>query len=847
MFKYSIDETELLLNSSKTKGLNHKQAKERLSRDGENILIQAKSISFFQLFIEQCKDPMVFILFLGAVLSLVMKEIIDAFIILLVVFMNALIGSMQVLKSEKALQALKDMIKPTCKVIRNGKLELIETKNLVVGDLVEIEAGDHVPCDIRLIQTSHLCADESLLTGESEPSEKNEYFIGTESTLINEQKNMIFMSTYITSGRARGFCVATSMNSEVGKIAALLDHEQQEMTPLQIKMAALGKYLGYLAIFICLIMFIVGVRQGRSILEMLLLAISLAVAAIPEGLLAVVTIVQSFGVRLMATKQAIVRKLHALDSLGCVSVICSDKTGTLTQNKMKVVSTYSNFKFDQIDRKMIQAMGLCHNVSLEKIELAGSASEKALVEYAMTYQNIAELMCEYIKIDEIGFDSIRKKMTTIHQHHHQKIAYTKGSLDSILPYCTSIYHDNKEIPLNDYEQKCIRQAASIMEKQALRVFAFSMKQHTTGSSEQNQIFIGLAGLMDPLKQEAFEALQICQKAHIDVVMITGDSIQTAYAIGRQLGLVVQSEDVIGGIQLDQYNEAELVNLIKKTKIYARVTPAHKVKIIQAYKKNNHIVAMSGDGVNDAPALKCADIGVAMGSGSNVAQNASDIILLDNNLLTLVKAIESGRNIYLKIQKSIYYLLSCNIGEVMTLFLGILLNMPAPLKAIQILWINLITDALPALALGVEPDDPSIMNQKPRNKKEGLFAHGGISFILCNGAYIGTVSLVAYKIGYSDSYIKATTMAFMVLSLSQMFHALNCRNITKSLFYNHLLSNLWLLLVVGSGILLQIMVCHIPLLQNLLKTTSLSLMEWFIVFGLAISIVIINEISKMFNE
>lgn len=847
MVKYSINETELLLNTSKTKGLSAKQASERLKRDGENIFVEAEKPSYMKLFIEQCKDPMVAILAAGAFLSLLMREVMDAFIILIVVIINALIGSMQVMKSEKALLALKNMMKPTCKVIRNGQMDLMECRKVVVGDLIELEAGDCVPCDMRLIYTSHLTVDESLLTGESEAVEKNEYYLGKENELISEQKNMVFMSTYIISGRARGFCVSCGMNSEVGKIAQMLDDGFHEMTPLQIRMTQLSKSLGVMAITICIIMFIVGIKQGRSTFEMLLLAISLAVAAIPEGLLAVVTIVQSFGVKAMSAHKAIVRKLHALDSLGCVSVICSDKTGTLTQNKMKVVSTYATHHFDTDCPELIQAMGLCHNVTLDQIQLAGSASEQALVAYAMKKIDVAGLLCDYLRIDEIAFDSLRKKMSTIHQHQEEKIVVTKGSLEAILPSCSQVLTDQGIININDYERNRIRQAALMMESQALRVFAYATKKLIRGAAEQELIFLGLAGLMDPPKPEAQQAITQCLQAHIDVLMITGDSPQTAYAIGKQLNLVHEMKEVISGSQLDQMNDDQLQLAVKKTKIFARVTPAHKVQIVTALKKQGYVAAMTGDGVNDAPALKVADVGVAMGSGSDVAQSASDIVLLDNNLSTLVKAVESGRNIYLKIQKSVFYLLSCNLGEVMTLFLGILMNLSVPLRAIQILWINLITDALPALALGVEPDDPSLMQVKPRNKTESLFSHGGLGFILCNGAFIGTISLVAYKTGSTDSLIKGQTMAFMVLSLSQMFHALNCRQINRSIFYNDFFSNLWLLLVVSGGIILQIMVCHLPVFQNLLKTEALSLMEWSIVFGLASSILVINEISKLFNR
>ena len=842
-------------NTDIHQGLNQFEADKRLLRDGLNELVEEKKKPITSVFFEQFKDPMVLILIIGAALSVFLGEKMDALIILFVITMNAVIGTTQVIKSEKALEALKHLIHPTCKVLRDGKIKEINSNECVVGDILEFAAGDCIPCDVRLIETTRLKIDESLLTGESEPSQKNEQLVFDREKAVADQINMAFMSTYVSSGRGRGIAVACGMKSEVGKIANLLNQEKEEMTPLQRRMGEMGKLLGFFSILLCVIMFIIAMIQGKAFFDMLLIAISLAVAAIPEGLPAVVTIVQAMGVTAMSNQYAIVRKLHAVETLGSVSVICSDKTGTLTQNKMHVVSTYCNHEFDtSISKEFLDVCILCNHVSSDGEKMVGDPSEKALVEFALDQGiNKRNIECEYIKIDEVPFDSMRKKMSTVHQIDQDMVVLSKGAPDHILEQCNHILKHGKIMPLSSYEKQRINEANKKMAKDALRVLALAIKRgkHLSEESyEKDSIFIGLAGLIDPPKEEAKNAIERCNIAGIRTVMITGDSPITAFAIAKQLNLASREEEVMSGDEIDACSDQRLIERCKSVKVFARVSPLHKVRLVESFKSHGHIVAMSGDGVNDAPALKTADIGIAMGKGgSDVCKSAADILLVDDNFATIVNAIEAGRNIYLKIQKAVFYLLSCNLGEIMTLFLAVVLlphGIP-PLCAIQILWVNLVTDAFPALALGVEPDDPHVMNNKPRHPKESLFAHGGYSFIICNGLLIGTLSLVAFKYGLQFSDNVAQTMSFMVLSMSQLFHSLNCRSQNESIFNIGFFKNKWLLLTAVFGILLQVSVCHLPLLNSILKTTPLSFIQWGLIFALSSSTIIVNEISKWFAK
>jgi len=842
------------LNSDPNKGLSNQEVMIRRSQYGKNELKKQNKKSVFGLFLEQFKDPMVVILIVGALVSIFLQEIIDACIILFVIVMNAVIGVIQEFKAEKAIDALEKLASPKAFVVRGGYSKEVDASQLVVGDIVDLEVGRYIPADMRLIASRNLKVEESTLTGESEAVEKDASLVYREEVPIADQKNMVFMSTYVTYGKARGIVVRTGMNSEVGKIAAMLSETKEEMTPLQVRLAHLSKVLGIICLSVCIAMFAVALWQGRNLFDMLLLSISLAVAAIPEGLPAVVTIVLAMGVQVMSKNNAIVRKLHAVETLGSVSVICSDKTGTLTQNKMHVVKCWNNGEYDHPDKELLSGIALCNNTILQANEVLGEPTETALVEYALAHGlDKNDLESRYIRLNEIPFDSQRKKMTTVHQSGSAYYAYSKGALECILKSCTYVKMGTQIIKMSSYEKNRIQDAARKMSASALRVLAVSyrkIKDPYQGALESDMTFVGLVGLMDPPREEVKEAIATCTDAGIDVAMITGDHPLTALAIARQLGIAKDEQEVMSGRELDEISDEQLMEKVKKTRVFARVTPEHKVRIVTAFKRLDQVVAMSGDGVNDAPSLKNADIGIAMGkSGTDVCKQASDMILADDNFATIVKAVEEGRNIYANIQKAVLYLLSCNLGEIMSLFLAIVLmpHVVSTLSAIQILWVNLVTDALPALALGVDPKDQFIMKEKPRDAKESLFAHGGMMFTVCNGMLIGTITLVAFRYGLNTSEAMAQTMAFMVLSISQLFHALNLRSRTHSIFQVGICKNKWLILTIICSIVLQIMVSELPLFQLLLKTVPLSLSSWCIVFALSVCVIVINELSKWFAK
>lgn len=831
-------------------GLSDTDVNQRQSEFGKNELIKQKKNTLLHMFLEQFQDPMVIILIIGAIVSIFLKEFIDATIILFVIVMNAIIGVIQEFKAEKAIEALEKLSSPKAYVIRNGFLKEIESAQLVPGDIVELEAGRFIPADIRLLSSASLKVEESTLTGESEAVEKDALALYEEEVSISDQKNMVFMSTYVTYGKAKGVVVRTGMKTEVGRIAQMLDETQEDMTPLQVRLAHLSKILGIISVTVCIAMFLVAILQGRNLFDMLLLSISLAVAAIPEGLPAVVTIVLALGVQVMSKNNAIVRKLHAVETLGSVSVICSDKTGTLTQNKMHVVHSYGNHTFDAPSDDLLRGFALCNDASFHDGVLMGEATETALLEFSREHE-VYKDKCDltYVRVNEIPFDSNRKCMTTVHQKNQEFIVYTKGAMEKILTLCTSVMIDHRVIPLTDYERKRILEATRKMSLQALRVLGLAtkkIKDPYSGNLESEMTFVGCVGLIDPPREEVKDSIALCHKAGIRVIMITGDHPLTAYAIAKQLNIATLENQVLTGQQLDEMTEDELFKNISKYRVFARVTPQHKVQIVNAFKKHKLVVAMSGDGVNDAPSLKNADIGIAMGkNGTDVCKQASDMILADDNFATIVKAVEEGRNIYLNIQKSVLYLLSCNLGEIMSLFLAIVLmpHVVSTLSAIQILWVNLVTDAFPALALGVDPKDQFIMQEKPRSSKESLFAHGGMVFTILNGMLIGTITLVAFRYGLETSPQKAQTMAFMVLSISQLFHALNLRSRTHSIFTVGVFKNKWLILTLVFGIVLQVLVTQLPFFHMILKTVSLDLLSWGIVLGLSFSVIVVNEASK----
>ncbi len=799
-YRKTIQEIETACQSDLHKGLSEEEAQRRQKEQGKNILNKKKKVTLLQMFLEQFQDPMVIILIIGAIVSIFLKEYMDACIILVVIVLNAIIGVIQEFKAEKAIDALEKLSEPKAYVLRDGYLKEINSEDLVVGDIVELEAGRYIPADMRLLTSTNLKVEESTLTGESEAIEKQADIVYPDEMHIADQRNMVFMSTYVTYGKAQGMVVRCGMDSEVGKIARMLDETKEDMTPLQQRLAHLSKILGMLSLGVCAAMFVVAILQGRNLFDMLLLSISLAVAAIPEGLPAVVTIVLALGVQVMSKQNAIVRKLHAVETLGSVSVICSDKTGTLTQNKMHVVSSYANGMLQEVNDELLKGMVLCNDASISQNEVLGEPTETALLCFGEKQGfHKKDLDMKYVRVNEIPFDSNRKRMTTIHQHEREVVAYTKGALEKILAMCTSVWQDGKAVRMSNYEKQRILEASRQVSEDAQRVLALArktLKSPYEDDVENKMCFIGFVGLMDPPREEVKDAIARCYKAGIRVAMITGDHPLTALAIARRLGIAKQETEVITGNQLDAMSDEELCASVKGYRVFARVTPQHKVRIVQAFKQNDMVVAMGGDGVNDAPSLKQADIGIAMGQGgTDVCKQASDMILADDNFATIVKAVEEGRGIYENIQKAILYLLSCNLGEIMSLFLAILCmpHVVSTLSAIQILWVNLITDAFPALALGVDPMEWDIMEQQPRNAKESLFAHGGWMFTILNGMFIGTITLVAFRYGLNSSPAKAQTMAFMVLSLSQLFHAFNLRSRTHSIFAVGLFKNKWLIL------------------------------------------------------
>ncbi len=839
-------------------GLDESRVDLHRSKYGINALEKGHKKTLWEMLYEQLKEPMVIVLFVAAAISVILKEPLDASIILLVVVINAVIGVAQESKAERALEALEKLSSPHAVVLRGGHIREIDASDLVVGDIVMLESGRQIPADLRLLETHTLKVDESALTGESVPVDKDaELVLHDANVAVGDRKNMAYMSTFVTYGRGSGIVVAVGMQTEIGKIATLMKEAKEELTPLQKNLASLSKLLGLICITICVLLFGISLIQKREIMEMLLTAISLAVAAIPEGLAAVVTIVLAMGVQRMSKKNAIIRKLHAVETLGCISVICSDKTGTLTQNKMTVVNIYENHQFvgeqGKASKLLIDGFLLCNDTVEEEGQLLGDPTETALVAYGHRLQcKKTELDMKYPRLGEIPFDSARKRMSTFHQYDKEKIIFVKGALDVLLPLCTKIRCKEAVMALTEDHRRKIQEASSSMAKAAQRVLALAYKPaaQLKQDAEEQLIFIGMAAMIDPPRLEVKPAIQQCIRSGIRPVMITGDHPDTAIAIGKQLGLISNDSECAIGTQIQGWTDSQLEHAVNKYSVFARVSPSHKVRLVQAFKANGHIVAMTGDGVNDAPSLKKADIGVSMGiSGTDVCKQASDMILTDDNFASIVSAIEEGRNIYKNIAKTVLFLLSCNLGEVTTLFLSILFlpTMPSPLLPIQILWVNLVTDAFPALALGVDPKEPRSMEEPPRNPKESLFAHGGWWFLGFNGLLIGTISLVAYRIGLQYDIATGHTMSFMVLSISQLFHALNLRSRTTSIFRLGLFSNPYLILTLLVGIVIQFMVAQVSLFHTILKTASLNVMQWGIVFSLSLLVIVTNEISKLLGK
>ncbi|KEH93776.1 calcium-translocating P-type ATPase, PMCA-type [Clostridium botulinum] len=865
-FNKNIEETLKELNTNMDTGLTSDEVKNRQEKYGLNKLATEKKATIFKLILSQLNDAMIYILIGAAILSAIVGEISDSIIIAIVIILNAVIGVIQESKAEKSLEALKSLSTPKAIVKRDGILKEIPSEEIVPGDIIIIDAGRYIPCDIRLIETANLQIEESALTGESVPVSKDATItLENEDTPLGDKKNMAFMSTLASYGRGVGIAVATGMDTEIGKIASLLKNNEKELTPLQKKLEFLGKTLGIAAVLIAVLIFIIGYFQKRELLELFLTAISLAVAAIPEGLPAIVTIVLAIGVQKMIKKNAIIRKLPAVETLGSVNIVCSDKTGTLTQNKMTVTKFFindtlrdiENLNIDESENKLlIENLVLCNDATYSEKASTGDPTEIALINMGVNYNIFKdELQNNHKRIDEIPFDSDRKLMTTVNQYDNELYVMTKGAIDSLLKICNKALINGNTVDLTEDIKSKIMEASKSMSSEALRVLGAAYKKISNSHIEIDNLetdltFIGLVGMIDPPRLEVKDAIELNKKAGISTVMITGDHSDTAFAIAKALNIADDPSMVMSGSELDKLSEEELSSRIDNLRVFARVSPEHKVKIVNALKAKGNIVSMTGDGVNDAPSLKIADIGVAMGiTGTDVAKGASDMILTDDNFSTIVSAIEEGRNIYNNIKKSILFLLSCNSGEIVAIFLSILLGWKSPLRSVHILWINLITDSLPALALGVDPKDEDVMNQKPRSPKESIFT-GILGNLIFNGILIGALTLIAFQIGlhrYSNSLMHAQTMAFMVMSISELIHALNVRSTKKSIFKIGLFSNKPLILSIIFGIVIQTILLFIPFLRNAFKVYKLNVYDWTWVIILSLCPLVFNELIKLFKS
>jgi Ca2+-transporting ATPase len=852
-----IEETLSQLGVDSHIGLSDAEAKERLEKYGPNAFQEKKPKTKLQMFLSQLRDPMIYILFGAVVISLFLKEVSDSVIILAVILLNATIGVVQESKAEKSLEALKKLSSPMALVRRNGVPVELPAADLVVGDIVILEAGRIIPADLRLISTINMKVEESALTGESVPVQKDAGFIAEGDVTLGDRLNMAYLSTSVAYGRGEGVVVKTGMETEIGKIAKMINESVDEMTPLQRRLGDLGKLLGILAIVLCVALFAVALLQGRDVMEMLLTAISLAVAAVPEGLPAVVTIVLALGVQRMVKVNTIVRKLPAVETLGSVSVVCSDKTGTLTQNKMTVTKVYvdealrnvAELRYDT-DKLFIDGFVLCTDATIEGSTRLGDPTELALLDMGIDHGAVKkDLESSEPRINEQAFDSDRKMMTTVHRNSDGNvIAYTKGAMDRIIENCSEIIINGQIRSITNEDKEKVQAAAKEMASMALRVLALAIKQDNHAAEETNLVFAGLVGMIDPPRPEAGEAVEIFKGASVTTIMITGDHIDTAFAIAKDLGIAERMEQCITGDKLNHMTQEELNAAVPELRVFARVSPENKVMIVNAFRSHGHIVSMTGDGVNDAPSLKAADIGVAMGiTGTDVAKGAADMVLTDDNFASIQKAIEEGRNIYNNIKKTVIFLLSSNLGEIITMFVAITAGLAAPLRAIHILWINLITDSLPALALGVDSGDPDAMKNAPRDPKESLFAQGGLATTIFFGVVIGAITLSAFLImpfralleaglainldnlkqvlSNETIYIQSQTYAFTTLGISQLFNAIGMRNLNRSIFrYNHL-ENKMMVIAFIFGFLLQIGVTEIDILIDVFGTRELSLREW----------------------
>lgn len=861
-------------------GLTAEESEARLQSQGKNKLAEGKKEPMILRFLKQFIEPMTLILIVAAIISAVMSGLnkefpTDVIIIMSVVVINAVLGVLQESKAEKAIDALQKIAAATSKVIRNGRIVVVKSEDLVVGDVIVLEAGDAVPADARIIECASMKAEEAALTGESVPVIKTVEAISSNGADVplGDRKNMVFMGSTVVYGRGKAVIVGTGMNTEMGKIANALQTAKEGKTPLQQKLSQLSKVLTYMVIGICVVIFAISLIRAavdktlmndtaNTILNTFMIAVSLAVAAIPEGLATVVTIVLSIGVTNMSKRNAIIRKLTAVETLGCTQIICSDKTGTLTQNKMTVVEHYGD------DEKLLaNAMSLCSDAEydVEKGEATGEPTECALVNYASTLdldKNVQKTL--YPRIGEIPFDSMRKMMTTVHRDQEGAIVqYTKGAPDEIVKRCTHVYENGAVVEMTEQKRDEILAQNKAMADKALRVLAVAQKtlakepdDYTSEAMEKDMCFVGLVGMIDPVRPEVLPAIEECRKAGIRPIMITGDHKDTAVAIAMQLGIITDPSQAITGAELDKISDEDFANDVEKYSVYARVQPEHKTRIVNAWRAKGYITAMTGDGVNDAPSIKNADIGVGMGiTGTDVTKNVADMILADDNFATIVSAAGEGRRIYDNIRKSIQFLLASNLSEVLSIFMATLLGFTI-FKPAHLLWINLITDCFPALSLGMEAPEKDIMSRPPRNSKDGIFANGMGAAIAYQGVFLTAITLASFYLGrdviaqmpqhVNAAYTPAdvgSSMAFLTLSMAEIFHAFNMRSLHGSIFTIKK-QNWWLWGAGAISLALTTLVVEVPFLANAFELAKLDAMEYGIALALAVTVIPLVEIVKV---
>ncbi|MGG4141933.1 calcium-translocating P-type ATPase, SERCA-type [Paenibacillus algorifonticola] len=876
------------LNSIPEQGLAAAEAAERLQRDGHNELTEGKRVSPIMLFLNQFKDFMVLVLMGATLISGLLGEYLDAVTIIAIIVINSVLGFVQEFRAEKSLHALKEMSAPSAKVLRGGQMMDIPAKDLVVGDVIMLESGDRIPADVRLLEANSCYTEESALTGESVPVGKHAMAISEADLPLGDQRNIGFMGTMVTRGTAKGMVIRTGMKTEMGTIAELIQQTESMETPLQHRLEQLGKILIAVAIGLTIIVVVAGILHGQPAYGMFLAGVSLAVAAIPEGLPAIVTIALALGVQRMIKRKAIVRKLPSVETLGCASVICSDKTGTLTQNKMTVTTIWMggrrldvtgqgyepvgaileggepvDMKHDASLKRLLQIAALCNNASIYQVEpedgrkrssknaeeakqewvLNGDPTEGALVVLAaklgLTAKSLEGL---YKREREFPFDSERKLMSVLTAHQGGRVIYAKGAPDVLMHQCSYVLWDGKVVPFTGTLKQKYAEASEEMAQSALRVLGLAYRDlraadkcNSEAEAESQLVFVGLTGMIDPPRREAREAIAVCRRAGIKTVMITGDHQLTAEAIAGQLGIMPRGGIAMSGKQLESMSDEQLDRLVDNVYVYARVSPEHKLRIVKSLQRQGHVVAMTGDGVNDAPAIKAADIGISMGiTGTDVSKEASALILSDDNFASIVSAIEEGRNIYENIRKFIRYLLASNVGEIMTMLLAMMVGLPLPLVPIQILWVNLVTDGLPAMALGVDQAEKDLMSQKPRSAKENIFARRLGWKIISRGLLIGFCTLGAFWItlieapGSTEHLVKAQTVAFATLVMAQLIHVFDCRS-SRSIFHRNPLQNRYLVLAVLSSLIMMLGVLYIEPLQPIFKTVPLGLREWCLVF------------------